>query len=144
MPMSLAAFLAVLGRWTEGGGPVYRRLAHAVRAAIERGEIRAGERLPSERLLAQRLAVSRTTVVSAYEELRRDRVIESRQGSGTRVAGSAARPAPPLLPEDPDGSFRRHPVWRSLTEEAGGTIEFLGAHLPAPGVLAREASRIDE
>ena len=142
--VTLHAFLAALGRWTDGSGPVYRRLAQAIRAAVERGEIRAGERLPSERMLAQRLALSRTTVVSAYEELRRDRIVESRQGSGTRVAGSAARPGVPLLREDPDGSFRRHPVWRSFTESAGGTIEFLGAHLPAPGVLAREASRIDE
>jgi DNA-binding transcriptional MocR family regulator len=143
--MTIASFLASLGRWTEGPGPVYRRLAHAMRAAVERGEIRAGERLPSERLLAERLALSRTTVVSAYDELRRDRVVESRQGSGTRVAGAASPRTPALLlREDPSGSFRRHPVWRSLTEGHGGTIEFLGAHLPAPDLLAREASRIDE
>jgi DNA-binding transcriptional MocR family regulator len=142
--VTIAAFLASLGRWTEGGGPVYRRLAHAIRAAVERGEIRAGERLPSERLLAERLALSRTTVVSAYDELRRDRIVESRQGSGTRVAGSppSGRPLLPLR-EDPN-SFRRHPVWRSLTEGPGATIEFLGAHLPAPEILAREAARIDE
>jgi DNA-binding transcriptional MocR family regulator len=143
--LTIAAFLSALGRWTEGPGPVYRRLAQAIRAAVERGEVRAGERLPSERLLAERLALSRTTVVSAYDELRRDRVVESRQGSGTRVAGVASpRPGGLLLREDPSGSFRRHPVWRSLTEGPGGTIEFLGAHLPAPDVLAREAARIDE
>ncbi|HEX4441686.1 MAG TPA: PLP-dependent aminotransferase family protein [Thermoanaerobaculia bacterium] len=142
--MTIAAFLSTLGRWTEGSGPVYARLARAIRSAVERGEMRPGERLPSERVLAERLAVSRTTVVSAYEELRRDRVLESRQGSGTRVAGAPARPPGLLLREDPSESFRRHPVWRSLTEGAGGTIEFLGAHLPAPELLAREASRIDE
>src|SRR5262249_10574695 len=49
-----------------------------------------------------------------------------------------------MLREDPAGSFRRHPVWRSLTEGPGGTIEFLGAHLPAPDILAREAAHIDE
>jgi DNA-binding transcriptional MocR family regulator len=143
--MTIAAFLAALGRWTDGSGPVYRRLSQAMRGAIERGEIRSGERLPSERLLAERLAVSRTTVVSAYDELRRDRVVESRQGSGTRVAGTPSSSRPSLqLREDPSGSFRRHPVWRSLTEGPGATIEFLGAHLPAPEMLAREASRIDE
>jgi DNA-binding transcriptional MocR family regulator len=142
--MTPQAFVAALGRWTEGAGPVYRRLAAAVRAAIGRGELRPGERLPSERALAARLAVSRTTVVAAYEELRKDRWIESRQGSGTRVRGSAARPPALQLREDPSGSFRRHPVWRSFTEGPGGTIEFLGAHLPAPDILAREASRIDE
>ncbi len=142
--MTPQAFVGALGRWTEGGGPVYRRLASAVRASIGRGEIRAGERLPSERALAARLAVSRTTVVAAYEELRKDRWIESRQGSGTRVCGAASRPPALLLREDPSGSFRRHPVWRSFIEGPGGTIEFLGAHLPAPDILAREASRIDE
>ena len=143
--MTIAVFLSTLGRWTEGAGPVYRRLSQAIRGAIERGEIRSGERLPSERLLAERLAVSRTTVVSAYDELRRDRVVQSRQGSGTRVAGTPVSSRPSLqLREDPSGSFRRHPVWRSLTEGPGATIEFLGAHLPAPDMLAREASRIDE
>src|SRR5262245_15876820 len=144
--MTPHAFIASLGRWTDGtaSGPIYRRLAGAIRAAIERGEVRAGERLPSERALASRLAISRTTVVSAYEELRRDRTIESRRGSGTRVRGAAPRPPVLLLREDPSGSFRRHPVWRSFTEGPGGTIEFLGAHLPAPDLLAREAARIDE
>ncbi len=142
--MTPQAFVAALGRWTEGTGPVYRRLAAAVRASIGRGEIRAGERLPSERALAARLAVSRTTVVAAYDELRKDRRIESRQGSGTRVRGATSRPPALQLREDPSGSFRRHPVWRSFTEGPGGTIEFLGAHLPAPDLLAREASRIDE
>ena len=144
--MTPHAFVATLGRWADGGpgsGAVYRKLAAAIRAAIEKGEIRPGERLPSERTLADRLAVSRTTVVSAYEELRRDRTVESRQGSGTRVRGAAPRP-PGFLREDPSGSFRRHPVWRSFTEQPGGTIEFLGAHLPAPEILAREAARIDE
>ena len=145
--MTPQAFVASLGRWSDGAGgpgPVYRRLAGAIREAIERGEIRAGERLPSERALAAKLAVSRTTVVSAYEELRRDRTIESRRGSGTRVRGAAPRPPALLLREDPSGAFRRHPVWRSFTEGPGGTIEFLGAHLPAPDILAREAARIDE
>ena len=86
------AFVAALGRWTEGAGPVYRRLAAAIRASIGRGEIRAGERLPSERALAARLAVSRTTVVAAYDDLRKDRWIESRQGSGTRVRGCGVSP----------------------------------------------------
>ncbi len=146
--MTPQTFVAALGRWADGSGvgpaPVYRRLAAAIRAAIERGELRAGERLPSERALASKLAISRTTVVSAYEDLRRDRMIESRRGSGTRVRGAAPRPPALLLREDPSGSFRRHPVWRSFTEGPGGTIEFLGAHLPAPDILAREAARIDE
>ena len=142
--MKPAAFVGALGRWAEGAGPVYRKLAGAIQSAIERGEIGRGSRLPSERVLAQRLALSRTTVVSAYEVLRRDRWIESRQGSGTRVTGPETRGPGLRLREDPSGSFRRHPVYRSLVDGPGGTIEFLGAHLPAPDLLTREALHLDE
>jgi DNA-binding transcriptional MocR family regulator len=143
MTKALSGFIALLGSWTDRPGPVYQRLAEAMRAAIERGEIPPGTRLPSERALADRLAVSRTTVVSAYQPLRSGQWVESRQGSGTRVRGSARGPLAARLREDPAGSFRRHPVYRSLVEGPGGTIEFLGAHLPAPEILNREALRID-
>ena len=144
MTKALSAFVTLLGSWTDRPGPVYQRLAEAMRAAIERGEIPPGTRVPSERELAERLAVSRTTVVSAYQQLRSGQWVESRQGSGTRVRGSARGPLAARLREDPAGSFRRHPVYRSLVEGPGGTIEFLGAHLPAPEVLNREALRIDQ
>ena len=141
--MTSRTFLSALGSWSEETGPVYRKLAGAIRSAIQRGEIFAGSRLPSERQLAERLALSRTTVVSAYEVLRNEQWIESRQGSGTRVRAAPERSPGLRLKEDPAGSFRRHPVYRSLVEGSGGTIEFLGAHLPAPELLIREALRID-
>jgi DNA-binding transcriptional MocR family regulator len=137
-------FVGALGGWSRGEGPVYRRLAAAIAAAIERGEIAAGTRLPAERVLAGALAVSRTTVVSAYEELRGEDRVESRRGSGTRVRGSPERGPGLRLREDPSGSYRRHPVYRSLVDGPRGTIEFLGAHLPAPPIVAREARRVDE
>jgi DNA-binding transcriptional MocR family regulator len=141
--MKPSEFVRLLGNWSESPGPMYGRLARAIRSAVERRELAPGLRLPAERVLADELAVSRTTVVSAYEALRRDRWVESRQGSGTRVRGSAARPPLLLLREDPSGSFRRHPVYRSLVERSGETIEFLGAHLPAPDLLTREALHVD-
>ncbi len=134
----------ILGKWSEGEGPIYRKLSAAIAAAIERGEIEPGTRLPAERTLAKALALSRTTIVSAYEELRSQERVESRRGSGTRARGSMARGPGLRLREDPSGSFRRHPVYRSLVDGRGGTIEFLGAHLPAPDLLAREALRVDE
>jgi DNA-binding transcriptional MocR family regulator len=89
-----------LGQWSSRPGPLYRRLADALRDGIERGEIEAGARLPPERVLAQHLSVSRTTVVQAYAMLRKDECLESRQGSGTFVrrapaAGSFAEWVPP-------------------------------------------------
>ncbi|HWZ84838.1 MAG TPA: PLP-dependent aminotransferase family protein, partial [Thermoanaerobaculia bacterium] len=64
--------------------------------------------------------------------------------SGTRVRGTPSRGPGLRLREDPSGSFRRHPVYRSLVDGPGDTIEFLGAHLPAPDMLPRELARVDE
>ncbi|HMA18119.1 MAG TPA: PLP-dependent aminotransferase family protein, partial [Thermoanaerobaculia bacterium] len=61
--------------------------------------------------------------------------LESRQGSGTRVR-SAPRRSEARGDEPP--SFRRNPVYRSLIEGSGGTIEFLGAHLPGTGAIPAE------
>ena len=139
--VSSASFVGALGNWAEGSGPAYRRLAGAVQRAIESGEVAPASRLPAERTLARLLALSRTTVVAAYELLRQERLVESRQGSGTRVRGKERRPGP--FREDPTGSFRRHPVYRRLIEGSGGTIEFLGAHLPACDVVSRELASVD-
>ncbi len=78
-----------LGRWSEGPGPLHRKLSDSLRSAVRRGLLPAGSRLPSERDLATRLAVSRSTVVTAYDALRGEGLLESRQGSGTRVCPSA-------------------------------------------------------
>ena len=137
-------FARVLGDWREGEGPAYQRLAEALEASIGRGEVAPGERLPAERALAKLLSVSRTTVVAAYERLRQEQRIESRQGSGTRVRSDGVPPvAGARLPADRVGSFRRHPVYRGLVEGPSGTIEFLGAHLSGAEVLVPELVKID-
>ena len=68
-----------------GDGPLYRLLADALKRAIDRGEIPLGTVLPPERALAKSLAVSRATVVSAYDRLKIEGWLVSRQGSGTWV-----------------------------------------------------------
>lgn len=75
----------VLGPWSAQKGPLYKSLARALRLAIEQEELRPGTQLPSERALATALAVSRTTVMSAYDQLRQHDLIVSRQGSGSYV-----------------------------------------------------------
>jgi DNA-binding transcriptional MocR family regulator len=141
MTKKLSAFASSLG--SDGGvRPVYQRLAEAI-ARRSGGATPSGRAVASERELAERLAVPRTTVVSAYQQLR-SAVDREPAGSGTRVRGSGRSPLAARLKEDPAGSFRRHPVYRSLVEGPGGTIEFLGAHLPAPEILHREALRIDQ
>lgn len=120
-----------LGPWSAGPGPLHRRLAEALRGAVARGDLAPGARLPAERVLAQALSLSRGTVVAAYEALRQEEVLQSRQGSGTfvplsnRPAGAADRTAP----------LRRNVVTQGILEGAGKTIPLLGAHVcGAPGL----------
>ncbi len=81
----------LLGDDLAGPGALYRRLATALASAAGAGLLVAGDRLPSERDLARALHVSRATVVAAYDELRGRGLVESRQGSGTRIAAPADR-----------------------------------------------------
>jgi DNA-binding transcriptional MocR family regulator len=75
-----------------GPGPLYRQVAEALKAAIDRGEVPLGTVLPPERVLAEALAVSRSTVVAAYDRLKAEGWLASRRGSGTWVR-EPARPA---------------------------------------------------
>jgi len=75
----------VLGVWANGKGPLHRQLTDALRSAIHRRDLAPGYKLPAERELAQALAISRTTVVTALNQLRDEMLIASRPGSGTWV-----------------------------------------------------------
>lgn len=77
----------LLNGWTAGNGPLYQRLADAIREQIASGALTAGDRLPAERELARVLTVSRSTVVAAYADLG-ERLLDRRQGSGTYVRGA--------------------------------------------------------
>ncbi len=75
----------MLGRWSEGTGPLHRQLTRAIAGLIDRGILRHGDILPPERRLADALAVSRGTVVKVYGQLAADDLVARRQGSGTTV-----------------------------------------------------------
>ena len=66
----------------------------AIRSAIIDGLLAPGTILPSSRSLAEQIGVRRNTVVTAYERLLSDGLIEARHGAGTYVATEL--PAPPL------------------------------------------------
>jgi DNA-binding transcriptional MocR family regulator len=63
----------------------YAALADRIRLLVIDGRVTSGTRLPSERDLSTRLGVSRTTVNSAYADLRASGYLLSRQGSGSVV-----------------------------------------------------------
>jgi len=123
----------VLQGWQEAEGPLYRRLADALRAAIASGELSVGTRLPTERSLALSLAVSRATAVAAYDQLRDEGWVDRRQGSGTWIrrsgpAASFGEDRPVLMP-------RTSASFRALIEGPSDAIEFTVAAAAAPGLI---------
>jgi DNA-binding transcriptional MocR family regulator len=73
-----------------GKGPLRALLKGAVEKAILDGLIADGTRLPSERGFADAGGVSRSTIVSAYDLLEEDGLLERRRGSGSIVRTGAA------------------------------------------------------
>jgi GntR family transcriptional regulator/MocR family aminotransferase len=65
---------------------LYQQLYDGLRSAILTGRLTAGTRLPATRTLASELGISRTTVVTALEQLQTEGYLEARVGSGTYVA----------------------------------------------------------
>jgi len=71
-------------------GVGYRDLAAALRAAIVSGEVPVGTKLPPQREFARLLSIGRTSVVAAYNLLRAESLLVTRQGAGTWVARPAS------------------------------------------------------
>jgi DNA-binding transcriptional regulator YhcF (GntR family) len=67
--------------------PIGVQLAWALRARIADGRLAPGERLPGLRELAEALGINANTARAVYQRLEQDDLIESRQGTGTFVAG---------------------------------------------------------
>ena len=85
-----AQLARMLDGWcTDVADSLHRQLTIALTELISSGELPPGSILPSERSLAAALAVSRGTLATAYTTLRSLGLLDSRQGSGTRVRGAA-------------------------------------------------------
>ena len=65
---------------------LHRQLYDALRQYILQGKLPPNSRLPSTRALAEQLQLARNTVIAAYDQLLAEGYIETRVGSGTRVA----------------------------------------------------------
>lgn len=72
--------------------PKYLQIAALIRDQIIRGDLVPGAEVPSERRLAELYSVARPTAGRALEALRREGLVESRQGSGTYVRSPHAAP----------------------------------------------------
>jgi len=95
----------------ESSTPLYRQIVRQIRDMILSGQLPAGFRLPPERRLADALSVTRSTVVTAYDELKAEGLVDARVGRGTVVLG--ARNA------DPGTEGLRQLEWQHLFRDEG-------------------------
>ena len=65
---------------------IWEQIAEQIRDAILQGELSPGDALPSIRALARELRISVITTKRAYDELEREKFVESIQGKGSFVA----------------------------------------------------------
>jgi DNA-binding transcriptional MocR family regulator len=108
----------LLGPWRRGGTS-RERLAASLRSLVLEGRLAVESRLPAERTLAVALGVSRATVTGAYDQLREQGYVASRQGAGTWVTLPAGH-----RPAAPDAIV------------GGAGLDLRISAMPAPAVLA--------
>ncbi|KOP69261.1 GntR family transcriptional regulator [Bacillus sp. FJAT-18019] len=68
--------------------PIYIQIMNQIRQSILSGEMVTGDSLPSIRQLAKDLQVSVITTKRAYEELEKEKLIDSVVGKGCFVSGA--------------------------------------------------------
>ena len=124
------------GRFADGPGPLYRRLAQAIADAAERGDLEAGAPLPAERQLcrpARRQPHDCRRGLRRAAGARRDRA-PARLGHAARAARRrrAARRTCPL------GRIGRNAVIRTLIEGVGDALDLTAAALPMNPVMDAE------
>jgi DNA-binding transcriptional MocR family regulator len=86
-------------RLADAPGPLYRRVALAVREDVATGRLAAGTRLPTHRELARALKITVVTASRAYREAGAWGLVRGEVGRGTFVVTAAAGSRPHM----PDG-----------------------------------------
>jgi GntR family transcriptional regulator/MocR family aminotransferase len=112
--------------------PLLQQVYLLLRGAILSHALLPGSRLPSTRRLADRLGVSRTSVLSAYDQLLAEGYVEGRAGSGTFVTHDV--PQPPITPVV-SANAKAKANGRCLSD-AGMRFRKLAANLVAPEAMA--------
>lgn len=87
MPNPADDLITPLSVLPEGRAPQYERLYQHLLDAIRSGQLPVGSKLPSSRALSAQLGVARNSVISAYELLLSEGMIETRKGLGSYVTG---------------------------------------------------------
>jgi len=106
----------------EGPGPLYRRLQHGLRSAIENSVLKPQDALPPERDLAADFAVSRITVRKALDALVADGLLIRKQGAGTFVIGRVEKQFAKLTSFSEDMAARGQTPRSQWLLRASGTV----------------------
>jgi len=130
--------------------PIYLQICSGIKEMILTGKLPGGFRLPPERRLAAALGVNRSTILSAYRELKADALVDAHVGRGTTVLQRLSTPTTTDKPQPlPWRQLLREglteaqdPLLRDLLElsERPDVIS-LSVGLPAPELLPIETVR---
>jgi GntR family transcriptional regulator/MocR family aminotransferase len=117
--------------------PIQSQIARQLRTLVLSGRLKPQTKLPSTRALSEELGVARATAVEAYEQLLSEGYLETRSGSGTRIAAelpesllssSAPKSAKPSRPQltvkrEPARPFRSGLVdWENFPHDDWGRL----------------------
>src|ERR1043166_2114064 len=97
--------------------PLFRQIYQEIRTAILSQTLRRGTKLPSTRPLASQLGVSRTSVISAYEQLLDEGYISGQVGSGSYICFDPPTPSIPAA-----AHRKREAVTPSRSAKASETL----------------------
>lgn len=66
--------------------PIYEQIIEEIKLLVIKGHLSPGDSIPSVRKMAQTLNVTPSTVAKAYQELERQKVIETIRAKGTFIS----------------------------------------------------------
>lgn len=66
--------------------PIYEQIIEQIKLLVIKGNLNPGDPIPSVRKMAQTLNITPSTVAKAYQELERQKVIETIRARGTFIA----------------------------------------------------------
>lgn len=68
--------------------PIYEQIIEEIKLLVIKGYLNPGDSIPSVRKMAQTLNITPSTVAKAYQELERQKVIETIRAKGTFISST--------------------------------------------------------
>ncbi|MCM1262948.1 MAG: GntR family transcriptional regulator [Butyrivibrio sp.] len=68
--------------------PIYEQIIEEIKLLVIKGHLSPGDSIPSVRKMAQTLNITPSTVAKAYQELERQKVIETIRAKGTFISAT--------------------------------------------------------